>query len=593
MKRSQKLVGGVTSGLAMTLLSVSGCRDTPPPAASRTDPVPRKVLLEIDRMTGTPPLQLDQVLNGTTVSLKSIYADVGIQLDVRQNQVDLPRQAEVGLADLHAMMTAFRSVPVPPDTMGVHALVLSQLRDEADTLGVMFDFGDADADARPREGFAIFADPHATLAGGVAPELLLTLAHELAHCFNLHHPDWEGEAFRRGSTIESYSQADSVRWTLSNHSKAHIRSDPEREVWPGRNSIGFGLVTQDHLARHNAAPSETFRVVEPGSFSTRRPDAVLASALRKAAQRDRTRFLPADRHAVKLQLETPKQSYAIGEQVMLTVGLHNAGTTNQSVYPLLEPRFRFLNVEFRRSDDTEFETFQPVLLADARGIQPRVLAPGESIHAEAPIFFGADGWVFKTPGEYLVRADYAAPVEPGRAVDATDRLTSGELKIVITEPATSAARRVTEVVLGHQEGLFLVLGGGDHLKNAAKNLKQVLEDAPQAPQAAGVRLALGSAALHPTVDPVTGVQSQPRLDEAVQYLGTTLNSQLSALSVVKAQVNLADALEDNGRRSEATRVRNQTVQKLQRQESAKEYIDEIKARTKTQRAPIRPSGVPR
>ena len=566
--------------IAACLLCAAACGDKkppdPPPAAAK-----RKVLLEIDRMAGTPALQLEQVINGRTVSLKSIYEDAGIELDVRQDQVDLPRQDQVGLPDLHAMMTAFRSIDAPADVMRVHALVLTSEREDPDTLGIMFDFGEDDQDDRPREGFAVFADPHAGLPGGLDAELLLTMAHELAHCFNLHHPDWEGDAFRSNATVESYSQADTVRWTLSDHSKAHIRSDPGREVWPGRSNIGFGLVTEGHLARHNASPSEAFRVVNPADFSARRPAAALTAALRKVAQRDRSRYVSND-SPVKLRLESAKQQFVVGEPVVLTVALHNTGTTSQTVYPLLDPKYRFLNIEVLGPGETEFETFQPVLLADARGVKPETLAPGDSIHEEARIYFGADGWVFKRPGEYIVRSDYAAPLVDGRPRDDRERLASADLKIVISEPATSSERRARELIVGPQQGLYMVLGGGDHLTGAASKLKTVVQEAPNAAQTAAVRLALGSAALNPTIDPKTGVQSQPRLDEAKKHLDATLDSQLPAVAVVKAQTELAEALEKTGRTAEAKRVRSETVQKMQRHESAKQYIEEIKRPPKRQ-----------
>lgn len=590
MDRSRHVLLTFSCAALTSLLGFAACsRETPPPA-SRTDTELRKVLLEIDRMAGTPPLQLEQVVNGTTVSLKSMYAEAGIDLEIRQDQADLPRQDEVGLPDLHAMMSAFRSVDAAPDVMRVHALVLTKERVDPETLGIMFDFDASDTDARPREGFAVFADPHANLPGGLHPELLLTVAHELAHCFNLHHPDWEGEGFRSGSTVESYSQADTVRWTLSTHSKAHIRRDPGREVWPGPSNIAFGLVTRDHLARHNPSPNEAFRVVDPSNFNERRPAAALGSALRKVTQRDRSRFVASDRHPVKLQLESPKQAYVVGEPIVLTVAIHNTGTTPQSIYPLLDPKYRFLNVEVRAPGDGEFDTFQPVLLADARGVQPRILAPGASIHEEARIFFGADGWVFKQAGEYLVRADYVMPSEDGRPQDGAERLESAPLKIVVTEPATANARRARDLIVGPQQGLYLVLGGGDHLQQATTNLKQAVQEAPNAPQAAAVQLALGTAALNPTVDPKTGVQSQPRIDEAKKRLTGTLDSQLPAVSVVKAQAELADALEEKGRTAEAARVRSETMQKMRRYESAREHIDEIKRPSKSVRPPGKPPG---
>ena len=98
-------------------------------------PVPHKVLLEIDQMKDTPALEVEQLVQGVKVSLKSIYAEAGVELDVRHDQLDVPRQDEVSQADLHAMMSAFRSIQAAPDVMHVHALVLTRERETPDTLG--------------------------------------------------------------------------------------------------------------------------------------------------------------------------------------------------------------------------------------------------------------------------------------------------------------------------------------------------------------------------------------------------------------------------------------------------------------------------
>ena len=73
------------------------------------DPDPsgrHKVLLEIDQMIGTPPLTgIDK--------LKRIYADAGIDLDVRLDQTDLPRVETVRLGDLHASPAPVGPRPPP------------------------------------------------------------------------------------------------------------------------------------------------------------------------------------------------------------------------------------------------------------------------------------------------------------------------------------------------------------------------------------------------------------------------------------------------------------------------------------------------
>src|SRR5262249_21493652 len=97
---------------------------SPPAATVATSTVARRpVLLEIDQMQGTPPLPTERVINGATVSLKNIYAEAGLDLDVRPDQMDLPRKDTVTLADMHALMLAYRSLPVPEGALRVHVLV--------------------------------------------------------------------------------------------------------------------------------------------------------------------------------------------------------------------------------------------------------------------------------------------------------------------------------------------------------------------------------------------------------------------------------------------------------------------------------------
>ncbi|MGB5659930.1 MAG: hypothetical protein WBO54_10655, partial [Thermoanaerobaculia bacterium] len=191
-----------------------------PESENSNIPAPSKVLLEIDRMAGTPALVAEQVIRNNPVSLAGIYAEAGLDLRITQDSTDLPRQETIRLADLHGLMTAFSSLEAEAGERKIYGIVVTEDQDEPGTLGIMFDFGQHDENDIPREAFAIFASAHQGLDGGVDPEMLLTAAHELAHCFNLHHPDWEGTSFQSRATIESYSLADTVRWNLSSQSIA-------------------------------------------------------------------------------------------------------------------------------------------------------------------------------------------------------------------------------------------------------------------------------------------------------------------------------------------------------------------------------------
>ena len=53
--------------------------------------------------------------------------------------------------------------------------------------------------------------------------------------------------------------------------------------------------------------------------------------------------------------------------------------------------------------------------------------------------------------------------------------------------------------LGNEQGIFLYMGGGNHLEFGASRLRQLVRDFPDAIQADPARLALANEALRPTV----------------------------------------------------------------------------------------------
>ena len=562
-----------TALTALVTAAGAGCSSSPGPKPTPAPPGGGRlpVLVEVDQMQGTPPLQDTQTLGGAQVSLAGIYAPGGLDLEVRHDQNDLPTAPSVRLADLHALLTAFRSLPAPPDGRHVHVLVVTAEAERPDTLGIMFDFGDSNPNDIPREGCAIFASAHEDLPGGGAPELLLTTAHEVAHVFNLHHTDWEGDSFRNDSTIEGYSMADTVRWALSTQSKAHLRGHPERLVHPGAGSLPFASITPEHAAGHQLIPGESYVVVDPSALGTARraPGGVREMAVRSAREH---RVVARDAHPLRLTLEAPKTDYIVGEPVTLTVGIHNTGPDAREVLELLDPSFGFLNIEIRRPGSRVFEPFRPAVRAYGRGGAPLSLASDDTVHGEVKLFFGAEGWTFEKPGTYVVRADY-----PADALISEKRLQSEEVTLQVVEPSSDTARRASHLMLGTEQGLFLLFNGGDHLVKGRESLEKVSEEAGATPFAPAARLALGRSALEPTVGAQGVTSRQPaRLDEAQRYLEKTLDTDLPALSRLWAQEALAEALVSNDQVSEAEAVRRRTIEALEGEKTTSSEIKKLR-----------------
>jgi hypothetical protein len=522
-------------------------------------PPARRGMVEIDQMTGTRPVQLQQQLAGDSVSLSGIYQQAGFPLRVVADQRDLPRMEKVRLADLHGFMTTYRTVAAQAGEWRFYALVVTEDADDPGTLGIMFDFGAQDANDLPREAFAVFATAHESLSTPADPELLLTTAHELAHCFNLHHPDWEGGTFRNGSTIESYSMTNDCIWALSSRSRQHILNGPATLVMPGQGGLSFGLVTADHLAAHQSSPNEGFDVVDPSRLATatRGHPTAVESALRPGAARKAL-------GALRLDVATAKSRYVVGEPVTLTVELVNDSESTVAVPPLLDPSYRFLQVFVRGPGDPAPRPFRPLALRDSRGAKDVEIPAKQSFVEESKVFFGAEGWTFARAGEYVLTAEFQLP---NATQDA--RLLSNEVKLVIAEPESAADRagssrlRTSSGELDHQAGLYLLFEGGDHLNEGAERVRQVARDASGSAHAAAAKLALGVAALHPTIERGARVAPVARLDEAKELLAGLLDSDLAAPTVARASEQLARALDAADRKVEASDVRRRANERFQ------------------------------
>ena len=560
---------GATSGAPVTGSGTSG-HGTTSEEVKRT-----KVLLQVDSMVGTSPVQLAQQIHGAQVSLAEIYRPADVQLRIVTNAPSIPRQTTIRLADLHGLMTASTVTPEAGE-LAVHMLVVTKDADRPDTLGIMFDFGDADANDIPRQGFAVFEDAHnglptvpANNPQALAREVLLTTAHELTHVFNLHHTDWHGTGFESDSTVEGYSFTDTVKWSLSPASIAHFKgpSCPQALVLPGAGGLPFGLITEAHARTHQASPVETYDIVPDNmSAAARRGSSTIRSMATRSSRtinsaRDVTAASP-----LRLALASAKTNYVVGEAVTLTAALTNTGASAADVVALLNPEYRFLTISVRAPNDQQFRTYLPPVLRDARGSASRSLAAKASLVEEVKVFFGSDGWTFETPGEYLIEATYpAAPRTSGEYIRSEQfKLTIAAAADTAPEARTARTYLSRNARLGRPEGLYLYMGGGSHLKDAEANLRKVVDQTPKAEQAVDARIALAREALSPSVEK-QGSKPAARLDEARQLLQAAQGAtDVASTTLLKAHGELIRKLDEAGREGAASAERATVDRELDR-----------------------------
>jgi hypothetical protein len=504
-------------------------------------------------MIGLQMMPTEIQLAGKVVSLHSIYESGGIDLRVEHGTRSIPNKEFVTMADVHSMLTGLED-RVGQNNVGfvdrVFAIEVNEFEDNKEAsnpvLGVTIDLGQHNAGTIARSGFAIFAQRN---SNDDVPNLFLTEAHELTHIFNIHHNDWEGASFTSGSTIEGWSTAKTVLWRLSAASIRHLREHPSVEVWPSNTALPFRTITSSHCDGHQKAnPREPYDVVDSLSFKP----------LLEHCESDMARLLPSvwigggdasrsESGKVSLELESPKPTFVVGEPIVLTLGLHNIGRTREDVNPLLNPEYGFMDIEIQAPGSDSFQPFLPSIVRDVRNVRLASLLPGDALYDEARIFFNGRGWLFGKPGKYLVKGSFSLDLDGKLTIQ------SKTIEISIVLPQREVDKRASALIDGDEQGIILLLNGGDHLKHGMDNLRRLLAEEPAATQAPAVRLALGLNALKPTVKLPAGIR-EVRLWEAYDNLSRIFGAALPPISVVSAEQQLALELSKQGEEKRAERI---------------------------------------
>ena len=359
----------------------------------------RRLFIEIDGLPGTQPPRAYTTRTNHEITIERAFEQVGFDVDVVVDSFPPASQGSrtrgYTLAEIHTAMERLRG-DVPADRLHAHVFVCSYLmgRGNRGVLGIMYDFGAADLNRRPREGVAIFYD-HPLLSDPRVPqaardrEYLFTVIHEVGHALNLLHSfdkarpsalSWMNypHLYPRGyetlpgydGTAEFWRQFDE---TFDAEELRHLRHASPREIMAG----GFTFGTYEEGAS-----------VPFGGTASPRRTALGANPLRTA-------------HDVRLTLNPVKTEYDLGEPVFFDTTIRNTGLDPIRVPDALDPSEGYLRLLVRHPSGLVRRYRPPVRLC--KQAQRQYLRMGEAINFPAlPLIVGADGPTFTEPGQYLV-----------------------------------------------------------------------------------------------------------------------------------------------------------------------------------------------
>jgi hypothetical protein len=350
----------------------------------------RTVRIETDRVSDvTTPVfssyntgSLPSGCPARNLSVVSAYAEAGIQM-IPTSGSDVINIGEAGAgatwsnAELHASMqrhfTLWQDLP-----QWAVWQVVAQLHDLGPGLyGIMFD-----QQGKQRQGCAVF---HAGIGGNSADKLrlqLYTYVHELGHCFNLLH-SWQ----KQYATPPVANRPKALSWMN------YPWNYPDGGAAAFWSNFCFQFDNEEVIHLRHAFRNN---IIMGGS------NFAVGSALGREIMPDLVR----DDSGLTLSISTHQRSFALGEPVVLQIALSTTDSGGKRVHTWLHPNCGMVKVVIRKPGG-EVLAYWP-LIDHLVGERESFIGRDDVVRDSAYIGFGKDGFYFDQPGQYRIRAAYAA-----------------------------------------------------------------------------------------------------------------------------------------------------------------------------------------
>lgn len=411
----------------------------------------RRATLEIDTLQGAvSPKAVTEA--GVTENFKTIFAEAGWDLTVVYDEVNVnvPAGVDPNICwndpDLHALMSNVRNASQADLDSVWHLHLLVVPANLGCDRGIMYD-----RIGVPREGVASFSDDgyrardnpnYGTAADqlqrNVPRAFLRSACHEVGHGFNQIHQNFPSEPGADNSIMTTTPG-------VANHLAAI------GGIFPEDIALRFNTHVRDHLVHF---PDIAIR---PGgmTFSGRVHSPLIPVGL--------LNYFSAD--VLELELQPASRQIALGEPLQLRWTL-----TNRSHQPVPVPSdisIDALHTLITVTDPGGTPRLMPAFVIKTDSACVSLLQPGQSSEATTRLFWSSQGFAFMIPGKHLVEV---------RIVWQADGVPVGvrsNLDIWVNYPASAVDNDAAFLLLHPQVGMYVALGGGDHLTEAVSRLQLV------------------------------------------------------------------------------------------------------------------------
>lgn len=492
----------------------------------------RTVYLETDSVSDMTTPVFDSYTTGSlpsggssrSLSVVSSYAEAGVQMipTAGSNVINITAagaNASWSNAELHSAMVSHFTLYQNQARWAVWQLV-ARLHDLGSGLyGIMFD-----QEGKQRQGCAVFHEG----IGGVTNEKLrlqlYTYVHELGHCFNLLH-SWQKSL----AVPPQPNRPNSLSWMN------YPWNYPEGGAAAFWSNFAFQFDNEEVIHLRHAFRSN---IIMGGSNFTS------GSALGREVLPDTVR----DDSGLRLTISTHQESFALGEPVVLEIELGTTTTGSRKVHSWLHPNFGMVKVVIQKPNG-EVVTYEP-LIDHLVGARDAVINGTLPVKDSAYIGFGKGGFYFGQPGQYLIRAVYAAS-------DGSEIL-SDMIRVRVRYPVTAADASLADLFMGQDQGTLLYLLGSDSefLRNGNAAFDEILDRHGKHPMANYARLIKGINAARDfkTIHGESTVTVRDaQLVESTKLLATAATSKV--LDSVTTQMTLSNLAEVQVRSGDETAAR--------------------------------------